>query len=647
MTSFRSLTPVQNRERFFGVRFRSQKADALPPELHPDNPLLPDEPDDAPNQLHSSFQGFPLKVQIPRFSEADDPLVIPGFIELKWDGSRIASTRVTYVTPVDATITEFDLVLPQGYTSASGPHELSYHLSHGGNAAVVTPLQINIDTSAPVAFGKATVPAEVERDGITKKYLDDIGFVLITIPDYGDKKLGDVVSCYFGDKLPGAPLVGTKPITDVTAPITFNLTAAQVGTEEGMKSIWYILTDRKGNRNTPQYYTELNVTLTDPPEGLLPPSIPLFDDDAVPKLVDLADAQAPLGVGILNEYTNYLEGVDELEVTFDGILLPAQKINGFPFFVDVPYRDVYNGDLGRKTVEVSYQIKRNTVRHPLTPLTKDVDVDLRRPGGGTGPENPDPTLDLVTVQGRGGNAANVLTAADSTAGVVDVTVPVFTAIKDGDIMTLIWKGVEVTRAQGGVIDLDGTETGNLAFEVLWEVVDTAGNGNPLPVSYKITNPAINDNNINSLPQDVDVLIRAGVVPDPKFQHLDPDFDPIKWFSCPSLRNDPVLIKVAEVLVPGGEPQLANQELTFVYQGYTEETGTDEKLGTKLEVKYTPTAQEAQDGFIVKIPYQPLFATESAWGAVTYEAIIDGRPTSAQRDLVRVHMKAANGSLCPL
>jgi hypothetical protein len=646
MTSFHSLTPAQNRERFFGVRFRSPKAAALPPTLHPDNPLLDDETDDSPNQLHSSFQGFPLKVQIARFAEADDPNGVQGFLELMWDGTSIRSTRVSFTTPVDVSTTEFDLVLPEGYTSAPGPHELSYVLNFGGNPSDVTPLAINIDTTPPVAFGKATVPPEVERDGITKKYLEDNGFVLITIPNYGSKKLGDVVECYFGSSLPTPTLVGELTITDVAAPITFELTPALVGNEEGLRSIFYYLSDRKGNRNTPQYYTELNVTLTDPPEGLLEPSIPLFDDDAAPKLVDLADAQAPLGVGILAEYTNYLADIDELEVTFDGIVQPAQKINAFPFYVNIPYRDVFNNNLDEKTVAVSYRIKRHNLRYPLGTAApaKDVDVDLRRPGDGDGGENPDPSLALVTVQGAGGNGPNILTADDSV-GNVRVTVAVFAGVKDGDILTLIWKGVELTAAQGGVIELDGTETGSLTFDVLWDVVEAGGNGNPLLVTYKITNPDINDNEVHSLPRNVDVNIRPGVVPEVKFQHLDPDFT--DWFNCGSLRSDPVLVKCAEVLVSPGEPQLADQTLEFVYQGYTDPAGTNKKPGTDEKVTYTPTLQETNDGFVVKIPYQKILATESAWGDITYTAMIDGRPVPSQRHLVRVHMKKGDGSVCDI
>lgn len=646
MTSIHSLTPAQNRERFFGVRFRSPKAAALAPELHPDNPLLADEADDAPNQLHSRFQGFPLKVQIPRFAEADDPNGVQGFLILMWDGTSIPSTRVRFTTPVDSGTTVFDLVLPEGYTSSSGPHELSYVLNFGGNQSEVTPLPINIDTTPPVAFGEAVVPPEVDRDGITKKYLDDNGFVLVTVPNYGSKKLGDVVECFFGSSLPTPTLIGTVTITDVSAPITFQLTAQLVGTEEGRRSIFYYLSDRKGNRNTPQYYKELNVSLTDPPEGLIAPSIPLFDDDAAPKKVDFADALAPLGVGILAEYTNYLADVDELEVTFDGAVQPAQKINAFPFYVNIPYRDVFNNNLGEKTVSVSYQIKRHNLRFPLgtSAPSKDVDVDLRRPGDGDGGENPDPSLALVTVQGAVTSAPNILREEDKDQNVT-VTVAVFSGVKNKDIMTLIWKGVEVTPAQGGVIELDGTETGTLTFDVEWAVVDAGGNGNPLPVTYKITNPDINDNEVHSRPRDVDALIRTGVVPEVKFLNLDPEFT--DWFNCSSLLPDPVLIRCAEVRVSGGEPQLAGQTLEFIYQGYTDLAGTVIKPNTDQKVTYTPTSQEADAGFIVKIPYQKILATESAWGDITYSATIDGRPVTAQRHLVRVHMKKGDGSVCDI
>ncbi|SDU02808.1 hypothetical protein SAMN04489801_0406 [Pseudomonas mandelii] len=490
--------------------------------------------------------------------------------------------------------------------------------------------------------GEVTLPAEVERDGITKPYLDANGFVLVTVPQYATKKIGDVIEAFFGISLPGAISIGNVTVTDTAVPVTFNLTAAQVGTEEGEKELWYTLMDRKGNKSLPSAYKKTNVSLTDPPEGLLPPNIPLFDDDTLPKLVDLADARMPLGIGILAEYDNYIADRDEIEVTVDGILLPAQRINGFPFYVNVPYSALAKDSLGEKTITTSYQIKRGTVRHPLTPLTKNIVVDLRRPGPGEGEENPNPDLDLVTVQGQGGNGPNVLTEDDKDQ-TVSVTAQVFDGVKDGDVATLIWKGVEVTAAQGGVIELDGTETDDLEWTVEWEVVDEGGNGNPLPVSYKLTNPDLNENEEFSLPQDVDVYIRPGVAPEVRFQHMDPD---LTLLNCQSLRADAVLGKCAEALVAGGEPELKGKTLACTYQGYSDSAGTTVKPGTKYEFNYSPSDQEVDDGFIIKVRYQELLATQSAWGEISYVVKIDGRDVTSSH-FVRVHMVGGTGTPCPI
>lgn len=642
MTSFKPLSPAQNRARYLAVRQSMHTADASPPYMHADNPLLPDTTDDLPNQLHSSLQGAALKVLIPRFLKADDPNAVPGFLQLTWKGTRVG-TRYNYTTPIDPAITVFDMLLPAGLTNAPGTHELSYVLNHGGNPDTVTPLEINIDAQAPLPNGMVTLPAEVERDGITKTYLDANDFVPVTVPQYATKKIGDVIEGFFGTSLPSAIQIGTVIVTDTALPVIFELTAALVGTEEGEKELWYKLMDRKGNMSLPSAFKKTNVSLTDPPEGLLPPSIPLFDDDTVPRLVDLADARTPLGVGIIAEYTNYIAGRDELEVTVDGIRLPAVQINGFPFYLDVPYSALANGNLGEKTITTSYQIKRDTVRHPLTPLAKNIVVDLRRPGPGEGGENPNPNLAPVVVQGQGGNAANVLTAADEDQ-TVSVKVPVFDNVKDEDIATLIWKGVEVTAAQGGVIELDGTETGDLEWTVEWEVVEAGGNDIALPVSYKLTNPGINENEDFSMPRAVDVLIRPGVAPAVTFLHMDPDFPTV--LNCQSLRADPVLVKCAEALVAGGEPQLKGQTLACTYQGYSDEPGNTVIPDTEYKFSYSPSDQEVDAGFILKVRYQELLATRNAWGKISYVAKIDGRDVTSSQ-LVRVIMEGGTGTLCPI
>jgi hypothetical protein len=642
MSSLEKITSAQqSRLNYKNIRLASPKVVADPPKLHADNPLLPDTADDLPNQLHRMYQGVALKVEVPRPAVADDPNTIPGIIQLTWNGSRVG-TAFTYDTPLDPLILLIDLILPENLSNQHGTHELGYFLAQGGNPTEVTPLIVNVDTRHPETNGMVLVPAEVESDGITKKYLDDNGFVQVTVPEYSGR-IGDVIDLYFGEALPTARKFDEITRTDTSVPVTSDkLTAAVVGEKEGQHAIFYYITNRKGYQSGVSQFKKLNVTLTDPPADLLPPDIPLYSDGKI----DLADAQTPVGVGIKAAYTNFQPN-DQLLVTWDGIPQAPKTIVGFPVYVDVPFRDVFNNDPGEKTVKVEYQVQRGTLRFPTTPLSVDVDVDMRKPGGVIDPNKPGPGNDdlaLVTVQGQGGNAPNVLTEADKDQD-VDVSVDMYDGAKEGEVVQLKWKGVPVSEADGGVYNVPATPPARITWAVKWSVVADGGNGNPIPVNYEIGHPDVNDNKDISLDQDVDVLIVPGVVPKAEFQNLDPDFP--DWLNCGSLRQDAVKGTVVEVRIEGGEPQLADQDLVFKYQGYTDNAGTV-KPGTDLDIPYKPTAQEAADGFIVKIPYAPVLATENGWGDIRYIADIDGRPVPSAPHLVRVYLiDPGDGGTCKI
>lgn len=641
MTVYKKLTPAQqSRLDYKRIRLAAPKMDAEPPQIDPRNPLLPPLGDDK-NQLPLSLQGLPLKVNVPRPPQADDYPPVSGYIDLMWDGRSLAETRFNYTTPLNPTIQLIPMTLPANLTDKEGPHELSYYLNQGGNIGNVTPVEINVDRRAPLPITEVIVPAEVERDGITKKYLDDNGYVLITVEEYVGSMLDDVVECFIGTSVPLPTLIGTITRKDLTTPLEFQLTAAMLDDEEGLRAIYWQVTDRKGNKSLHSPYKRLNVTLTDPPADLQPLDIPLYSDN----LIDLADAQQPIGVGIKDEYTNFIEG-DQLEVTWDGQLQSALTIPGFPFYVDVPFRNVFNDNAGPKTVTASYQIKRKGVPHPLVPIElNNISVDLRKPGEPIDPDkpgNPNPDLPRVTVQGDSGGAPNELREADNTGPVV-VTAPLYTGAKENDEVQLYWKGEPVDAADGGVVTIGTTLPTELEFTVEWSVFDGAGNGNPIKAHYVIGHD-VNDNVDVSMPTDVDVLIRPGVVPEVKFQHLDQD---LGLLNCSSLRRHDVAGVVVEVLVAGGESQLAEQELTFTYQGYSDATGTI-KDDTEAKVTYTPSDQEAADGFIVRIPYDPaVLTTGNAWGGIRYSALIDGRDTPSAEHSVRVYMVNPSGGSCPL
>ncbi|MNQ24308.1 hypothetical protein D3C85_374990 [compost metagenome] len=646
MSSLEKITSAQqSRLNYKKIRLSSPKVVAGPPNLHTDNPLLPNTPDDLPNQLHRMYQGVELKVEVPRPDVADLPGGIPGIIQLTWDETRVG-TRFTYTTPLDSDILKIDLNLPENLSNQPGTHQLGYHLVQGGNPTTVTPLTINVDTTHPETNGEVIVPPEVDRDGITKKYLDENGNVQVTIPEYSGRKIGDVIELHFGKSLPLSRKFDEITRTDTNAPVVSDkLTAAVVGDEEGPHAIFYYITNRKGYTSAVSLFKQLNVTLTDPPVGLLAPDIPLYEDG----LIDLADAQTPVGVGMKVEYTNFMPN-DQLLVTWDGIPQAPKPIVSFPVYANVLFKDVFNGNAGEKTVTVEYQIKRGSLLYPSTPLSVEVDVDLRKPGGVIDPDNPgpvNPNLALVTVQGQGGNDPNKLTEADKDQD-VDVSVVIYEGAKVNDEVQLVWKGVPVPAANGGVYTVEEpvpVPPARITWTTDWSVVADGGNGNPILVNYEIAHPDVNENKDISPNQDVDVEIVPGVVPEAKFQNLDPDFT--DWLNCGSLRQDPVKGTVVEVLVAGGEPQLKDQDLVFKYQGYTDNTGTV-KPGTDLDVTYTPNEQEAINGFIVKIPYAPILETENGWGDIRYTAVIDGRPVDSVPHLVRVYLvDPGDGGTCKI
>lgn len=647
LTTNKGLTPKQKaaahaREHARKIQASAPKLILPAPEMNPKNPLLPDTADDETNQLPQPH-GVVLDVDIPVFERPVAPNT-PYFLQLLWNSVRVGG-RVNGTLPIDDSVFPITLQLPATHTVNAGRYNLSYEFNVGGNPNDSDALSINIDNLAPNsgnAGSMVVVPPEVDRDGITKEYLDNNGFVAVTIPEYGDAKIGDVIKVYYGVSQLTAKLFAEFTRSDLNDVVTVELTAAFIGTVEGEHGIYYTLADRVGNVGPPSAFKQLDVRLTPAPANLQPPLVPLADDG----VIDLADAYQGVGVELEDEYDNFQVGQDQFAVTWDGLPQPPVPIPGFPVFANIPFSAVKNGDDGPKTVHVSYVIQRGTDRFPES-IGADVEVDLRKPG----PDNPDPdpgtenpALALVDVQGAvtpGPNKLELVDAGlDATAEVI-----IYDNYQAGDVVQLYWKGVAVSGPEGSYT-VDGSEppTFMIPFTIPWADIDTGGNDPALPVHYTIAHPSINDNVDTSGPRLVDVLIKTVSIPNPLFQNLDPDFP--EWFNCGSLRNVPPHGVVAVVAVPGGEPQLANQELRFTYQGWSDAAGSTLKPGTTAEIRITPTTNEATNGFLVYVPYEPaMLASSPDWGSIEYTAMIDGRPVTSQRHIVRTFFELGGGDTC--
>lgn len=644
MSNLNKPTADQAREAYKKLRLSSPRLAPAKPIFHSDNPLLPDTPDDETDQLPLALHGRPLKIEIGPFDTDQTPA--RGYVQLLWNNTPTGA-RHLFDAPINPDLFPFELELPGNLTVNPGRSNLAYVVNISGNTENSDSQSVNIDTMPPNGGARGsivTVPAEVDRDGITREYLDaNGGVVQVTIPEYGDAKIGDVISAYYGETIPTAVLFATEVRADTINAITVDLTEAHIGSAEGTKSIFYTLADRVGNIGPHSEFKVLEVTLTPAPTNLVPPKVPQAADLAG---IDYKDALEGVGVQI-DTYGNYVAGSDKVIVVWDGVAQNPVDIAGFPTFVTVPFRDVKGADEGPKNIRVSYSIVRGNRRYP-EPTGENVDVDIRKPG----PDNPDdppgpvnPALDLVIVSGAVTTTPNMLLPEDKDQDAT-ATVVIYENYKAGDVMQLYWKGVAVP-APGGVYEVVGTEQSDfpVPFTIPWASIDAGGNDSALPVHYTIKNPAINDNEDTSRPQSVSVSVNPLTVPDPEFQNLDPDFDVL---NCNSLVNDPVAGWSVVVKVPGGEPRLAGQELTFTYQGWTDSAGSIEKSDTFYEVKFTPTTEQASNGFIIQVPYDPpILTTLTDWGSIEYTAVLDGFPATSQRHLVDVYMALTGGGTCQL
>ncbi|PSS46714.1 hypothetical protein [Pseudomonas sp. BBP2017] len=607
------------------------------------NPLLEDTPDDSPNQLHSKYHGQSLAINIPEFDQDSAPGV-RGFVYLRWNGVR-TGTRYPFTSPIAAGDFPLPMTLPDTATVNAGTHQLSFEVNTGGNPTFSESLSISIDRTPPNggnAGALIELPAEVELSGITAEYLAANGDkVVVTVPlGYGDARIGDEIIVYLGDTIPTALKVGTVVRADVTTPITVELTKAMLEGREGDQTLFYTLADRKGNVGRQSAFKNVNITLAPAPAGLQPPKVPVGADG----LIDQADAIQGVVVEI-DPYTNW-SASDQVVVAFDGVDQPAQAMPQAGAVVALPYSAVLNGNPGLKDSRVTYKIVRGNREFPET-VGFDVKVDLRTPGP-VDPTDPPgvvhPLLALPVVKGAVSPNPDELTEADAGQPAT-ASVDLYGLSKAGDIVQLYWNGKPVP-APDGEYRVVGTEppTFKIPFTIPWELIDTEGNSDALPVHYTVAHPATNGNIITSGAKPVRVRVSQITVPKPEFLNPDEDFGS-DWFNCGSLRQNQAGVWGMFIQVPGGEPKLANQELAFTYQGWADAAGTTPVPGNEYKFTFTPTIEEANNGFVVHVPYDPWFlTTDLRYGSIVYEAEINGFPVLGKSIVVTFWMSSA-GQTC--
>lgn len=502
--------------------------------------------------------------------------------------------------------------------------------------------------------------------GFTAEYFDANANVLLAYPgNYGDPKIDDVIEFMLAEynasgnvDFDTARLIGTAVRLTPTTPLqTTNLTKAflENGGDEGERAIFVYATDRKGNKSLASPPVKVDVSLVPAPKNETV-AVPLHDDD---NLILLADAQTP--VSAVFGYDNFQKN-DKLRVSLGNEPLGDIDVDAVPFSFPLTYKQLFNGDLGVKTVDLKYQVRRNNKFYPSTPASKTLNVDFRKPGLPVDPENPgtpgspDLRLPLVTVYGTDRLEPNKLNVRDLATGAI-VVAPIYEGHKEFDRVQLRFVGVEVPESDGGVVILDGKETDDtvLEFKIPGAFIGDLGNDRNAFVDYIISH-VDNETTTISPRQKVEVHITSSVMVQPDFLGYGngPDGPELH---CGSLVEDPDTALQSVEVKFSGDSRLADVDVKFYVQGYENvQDGTGKNipgdiiLDAASMVEKTPDGDEASTGFSVFFPWQVFdkIRQGQGWCTLHCSAKLEGYTTPSEPLWFKVGMFDPNdGEFCPL
>ncbi|MBV7568598.1 hypothetical protein [Pseudomonas sp. PDM27] len=667
MSTFNKLSAQQQRLLDYNAMLRRRRTeDDFPaPEPMP-NKLLDATDDDPGNQVPKSEQGLPMPFKVPKFAdygEEDNRLVT---MQLKFDGAD-AGTPLTGRRPLDETWFDQRIILPAGYTNRPGQHKVRIFLVVGFNDADSEEFVLNVDTQPPTPTVKPVVPDRIKIEGITAEYFDGSPHVLLSYPgNYGDAKIGDVVEFMLakykanGDvDFDTERLIGTAVRSTPTTPLqTTNLDKdfLERGGDEGDRAIFVYVTDRKGNKSDATLNEKVDVSLIPAPKNQAV-TVALHDDD---NLILLADAQ-PSIIAKFN-YDNFQAG-DQIRGWIDKEPLGDIPVNSVPFDLDLTYRQLFNENLGPKTIDLEWQVRRNNKLYPRdTREKKPLNIDLRKPGMPVDPDkpgtpgSPDPRLQPVTVLGVNKLEPNKLGKLDIENGAL-VTVPIYEGHKAKDRIQLRYMGVEILESEGGVVILAGDETAETVLEmrIPGELVEAVGNNDNAFADYEISHESVNETIAVAPRQKVVSYMAPGVMVQPNFERSDVGDDGPE-LHCKSLVVDPDTARKAVEVKFSGDARLKDVDVKFYVQGYenAKEDGTDKNIRGEIileaaaMVEKTPNEDEASTGFSVFFPWEVFDKIRDGWCTLHCSAKLNGYTTPSVPKLYRVGMfNPGNGDFCNL
>ncbi|PNB74837.1 hypothetical protein C1X64_08320 [Pseudomonas sp. GW456-E7] len=668
MSTFNKLSAQQQRLLDYKAMLRGRRTENSFPAPEPmPNKLLPETDDDPGNQVPKSEQGLAMTFKVPKFAEydlPDDRQVTMQLMLGDSDDDKVG-TPLTGRRPLDESWFDQRITLPAGYTDKAGEHKVWIFLTVRFNTSRSEQFILRVDRQPPSPTVKTVVPDAI-KDGITAEYFDSNPNVLLSYPgNYGDAKIGDVIEFMLaeynasgGVDFDTERVIGTAVRLTPTTPLqTTNLNKdfLERGNDEGKRAIFVYARDRKGNKSVACPPVEVDVSLIPAPKNQAV-TVALHDDD---NLILLADAQPSIIAEF--DYDNFQPG-DQIRVSIDKQPLGDITVGSVPFELPLTYKQLFNGDLGLKTVDLEWQVRRKNKFYPPAPDVKKLNIDLRKPGMPVDPDkpgtpgSPDPRLQPVTVFGVNRLEPNKLSKLDIENGAL-VTVPIYEGHKAKDRIQLRYMGVEILESEGGVVILAGDETDETVLEmrIPGEDIKAVGNNDNAFADYTISHEEVNETIALAPRQTVEARIVPGVMVQPNFERSDVDDDGPE-LHCKSLVVDPDTGRKAVEVTFSGDARLKDVDVKFFVQGYenAKEDGTDKNipgdiiLDAALMVEKTPNEDEASTGFSVFFPWEVFDKIRDGWCTLHCSAKLNGYTTPSDPKLYRVGMfNPGNGDFCEL
>lgn len=227
--------------------------------------LLPDIDGGEPNLLPSRATRRPLPVTIPMWLVSNPSEEDPEWLVVRWDGQPFEDK--TWTTPVQPA--DLELEVPVALLG-EGRHTLAYEVTLGNEETCFSEkLSLFIDKTAPVLGGQrgrlelVEDPDEVERDGLTARYLERHGDRLRTlVPAYDSPLPGDIITWYWGEKPDDSEPVANRTLTknDYLLPVHIDFQGEPIRqSKDGLRYAYYEIEDRAGNLSSLARSLELDV----------------------------------------------------------------------------------------------------------------------------------------------------------------------------------------------------------------------------------------------------------------------------------------------------------------------------------------------------------------------------------------------------